>query len=224
MTPDNQTSLQEVLSYVSRVYRQCKLMVQDAAEALYEETGCYYSADKRLGYVGRPSTNFIGDDFPGLTRYALVVYVPAGELRTAALFFLDFARRTRRFRPALAYGALDPGARSVDDLSTWAAYYCVMHQEEGQAGFDVCPDGPLMRGTCSVPDYFPSYSVVRVPLLSIGSTDDLHRVVVRPLAAMLQGDLAGAKRLLEGVETEEWPVVGAGSEEARETGEDEEEA
>jgi len=212
MSDDRVATLQDVFEYLQDVARQSRRIIEDAAEALRKETGCYFEHMRRWDYVIKPNDHFLETRF-GTSR-AWVTYAPREKLLTA-LFYIQFYGKPPVV-PALMYGSLDLGKRSVDKIDRWAPYNTVRDVERGKKGIKAEQDSPFSIVTSARKDCFSEARLVRVPLESITSQDDLQRIVVKPLAALVHGKVAEARELLKGVETIEWPPRFAETEEQEE--------
>jgi hypothetical protein len=123
------------------------------------------------------------------------------------LFYLQFYHMHRFVVPALMYGSVDPGPNSsFDQMNRWASVHIVQYVEQGREDINVECDDPLIYVTNTIAGDFATAVLVRVPLASITSWDDLQRIVVKPLVALVQGEVDTAKDLLQGVETLSWPT------------------
>ena len=105
------------------------------------------------------------------------------------------------------YGSLDPGGNGFDDIDRWASYNTTFEAVKGKSEFKVQHDGSLNIVTTSMEKHFTEARLVKVPLESIRNSDDLQRIVVEPLAALIQGQYKESKNLLEKVDTMPWPII-----------------
>lgn len=206
MTDTRTTTLQDVFEYLRDVTRQSQLMIQEAAEALRKEMKCYFQHQRAWDYVDRPNEHFLDAHHLGVTR-AWVTYVPEGNLSRAALFYFQFTHGEHLVVPALMYGSLDPGTdRNFDAINRWAPYNTIVDVEEGADDFKVENDEPFAIVTSTRENHFTDSRLVRVPLESITSTEDLQCIIVHPLAALIRGEVEEAGKLLKGVQTMHWPT------------------
>ena len=200
------TRLQDVFSYLLDVTRQCQRLVQDSVEALSRETGCYFEHMKTWDNVVRPTDHFLDRSFSAVPRVWLT-YVPRGNLKLAVLFYFQFFHTNYQVTPALMYGTLDPGPdQDFDDIDRWASWAAIVRTEQGKEGISAELDDPFRVVNCTWKKFFLRARLVRVPLESITSWEDLQRIVVKPLTALVRGEAEEARELLNGVETIPWPA------------------
>ena len=221
MTNEQPITMYEVFEYVWEVSKQTGRLIQDAAEALYKETRCYYKHMRAWDYTAKPNQHFLKTQF-GISR-AWVTYVPEGELPLAALFYVHFFNSRYQFEPALMYGSLDPGpGKDFEQVNRWASWYMITDVERKKEGTQVAVDGPFSIVTSTKENRFKEAWLVRVPLESLTSWEDLQRIVVSPLAALVRGEVEEARELLQDVETIQWPFRFAEADEEEEEEEIEE--
>jgi hypothetical protein len=212
MSNDQVATLQDVFEYIRQVTRQSQLIIMDAVEALRRETKCYFKHMDTWDYVERPNVHFLDMERLSISR-VWVTFVPEGMPLLGALFYIHSFQAKQLLEPALMFGALDPGGdKGFDEIDRWAAYYTITDVEGGQACAQAIQDGPSITVTNTRPGCFAKARLVRVPLESIASSDDLQRIVVKPLVALVRGEVEEAKKLLEGVRTMPWPTGFAGAE------------
>jgi hypothetical protein len=182
------------------------LIIRDAVEGLSQETRCYFEHRRQWDYAQKPNDHFFETQF-AVSR-VWIAFVPEGTLSLGAIFYLQFYHGQRFVTPAMMYGSIDPGIdKSFDDLDKWALTLTrlIQHVEQGKDDSTLAHDGPLNYVTSGRRDCLSEARLVRVPLESITSRDDLQRIVIKPLAALVRGEVEEAKALLKDVETEQWP-------------------
>ena len=206
MTDEQTITMQDVFEYVQDVGRQSKLIIKDTAQALRKETGCYFKHMKAWDYMIKPKNEHFLDTQFGISR-AWVTYVPEGALSLAVLFYIQFYYGKHPVVPSLMYGSLDSGTdKDFDTTSRWASWGAIMDVERKKDSVSVEIDGPFSIVTSTKESRFKEARLVRVPLESITSWEDLQRIVVKPLAALVCGDVEKARELLQEVETIQWPI------------------
>jgi len=212
MSDDRVATLQEVFEYLQDVARQSRRIIEDAVEALRKETECYFEHMRAWDYVTKPNDHFLETRFG--TPRAWVTYVPRENL-LAALFYIQFYGKPPVV-PALMYGSLDLGKRSIDKIDRWAPFNTIRDVERSRKGIKAEQDPPFSIVTSRRKDCFSEARLVRVPLESITSWENLQRIVVKPLVALVRGDVEEARALLQEIETIQWPIGFAGTEEQEE--------
>ncbi|MBA7627219.1 MAG: hypothetical protein GH143_10865 [Calditrichaeota bacterium] len=216
MTNNQKPTLRDVFDYMLKVYKQSKLMVKDTVEALRDKTRCHFVHQKTWDYATRPNEHFLDGDSFGVSE-AWVTYIPEGEIKLAVLMYFQFFSSKHFVDPALTYGSLNPGKMNgFDDIDRWAPYNTIYETERGEGKCVVRHDGPISIVTTSLEKHFHEAHLVKVPLESIRNIDDLHRIVVNPLTALIRGEVKEARKLLEEVETMQWPVIIAHEEDGNE--------
>ncbi|MCP4537484.1 MAG: hypothetical protein GY832_10090 [Chloroflexi bacterium] len=211
MTDDQTTTLYDVFKYTWEVGRQTRLMIREAAIALHKETQCHFKHMRAWDRTMKPSEHFLQTQF-GISR-AWVTFVPQGALSLASLFYVQFYYGKHPVVPALMYGSLDPGAgKAFDKVDQLASFYTILDVEREEDGVSVKLDAPFSIVTSMKNDRYKEARLVRVPLESITSKEDLYRIIVNPLAALVRDEVEQARELLQEVETIQWPIrfTGAG--------------
>lgn len=225
MTTENTPTLQSVFSYVEEVYRNCRLMIMDAAHGLRNVTGRYFEHVSKWDYVSKHGDHFLDDQRYSASR-CWVSYLPQGELKPeeepigGAMFSIQFHAK-RVVEPSLIFGSFlwKPDYPEAD--YRWAPYHAVVHAEENRKDVVTVEEGRVLtkvRGHGT--NYFAETVLVRVPLEAITDTNTLKEIVVRPLAAMVRKDYEEAEKLLADIRIP-WPIGVSAPEEAADVDEEE---
>lgn len=206
MSAESTCTLQQVLVYVADVFRNSRLMIQDAARELRNATKCHFEHFGKWDYTWRPNEHFLYEDQNGFTSRAWIAYIPNGELCRGAMFYLEFYGTQSVVEPALMYGSFDLGSKAPEAVNRWALPHTIIRAEEQHPTVTVQKHSVLTTVLGTGEESFPEAVLVRVPLESIRDMDCLRRIVVAPLAALVRGNNDEAVKLLEGVRTIPWPV------------------
>jgi hypothetical protein len=207
MTNENTASLEEVFYYIQDVYKQCQSIAKDTADSLRKETQCYFEHKKEWDFSRRPGEHFLSRDFFATSKVWLT-YVPVGNLDLAALLYFQFFHSKLDIQSAMMYGSLAPlEIGNFEDIDRHASYRMIRYTEEGWEGFDYKIDGKITIVTSTKENHFPEAHLVRVPLESIRGTDDLNRIVIKPLSELLKGNIEKTRELLDNIDTIEWPIL-----------------
>ncbi len=220
MITENAPTLQGVFSYVEEVYRNCRLMIMDAAHELKMATGCYFEHVYKWDYVSRPNEHFLNSDQRYSASRCWVSYVPKGELKRGVVFSIQFHAK-RVVEPTLIFGSFlwEPSYSEAD--YRWAPYHAVVLAEEDRKDVVTVDEGEVFTKVCGQgTNYFTDALLVRIPLEAINDTAALKRIVVDPLAAMVKEDNDKAAEQLADIRIP-WPVGVSEPEEAEDVDEEE---
>ncbi len=197
-------SIADVLNFVDSFHQQCRNMVRDTVRLLRDTHQIYLTHHKGWDYAAKPNDRFLEQECSSV-RQTWSTFLPTGDVQRGALFCFDFFRPNRRVTPALIYGGVYPGSAAFDAVDRWATFYTIADAEKGESSVTVTHDGPIAVVTGTTPERFEEATLVRVPLETITDQPALERIVISPLAALLQGKRSEAIASLAGVTTEMWP-------------------
>lgn len=208
MTDAQRSSLAQVFTCVNSVYEQCRNLTRDAVRLLRDNEGIFLNQIKAWDWASRPNDHFLEQEFSCIRRCWLNYTVGGGPPQQGALFLFEFFNPHRPVIPSLLFGVGDAGSAEFDSLDRWATVHTILDAERGDPKYTIDQDGPLAMVITCEQKRCPHITLVQVPLESISNQSELERVVVRPMAALLKGDRASAKSLLEHVPVIPWPIRG----------------
>lgn len=204
-------SLADAFAYVDDVYRVARLAIAVTVRSLDRTTRRRYAHERAWDHASRPGRHFLASPFGCLDR-AWVTFLPREHATNpdarGVLFHLHVLDAGGPIEPALMVGSLDPGPAGFAAIHPRAVVRCIRHVESAsinRPGLHVRRHGPLAIVTSDEPGAFAKVVLLRVPLDHLACYRDLLQAVIRPLLALLAGDIDLAAGLLEHIATLDWP-------------------